>query len=80
MATKTVKLTGIEIKARRAAADLKAGYGTGERALIGGKTAEVVARESLDYLLVGDLDAAKSRLNALIKRERAARWTFHPDA
>lgn len=81
MTTKTgTKLTAAEIKSRRVTAEIAAGYAAEDRSLIGGKNTEAVAQETLDYLLVADLDAARSRLKALIARERANRWTFHPGA
>jgi hypothetical protein len=76
--TKAPKLTGTEIRTRRAAAELSVGYGSPEKSLIMGKTTETIMTEVYDQLLVGDLDAAKAEISALRKREAANRLTFHP--
>lgn len=77
--TTTLKLTATEIKARRAAAEAKAAYGSVQKDLIKGKTTEKIMMEVWDQLLVGDLDAAKARVDALHRREMAHRLTFHPE-
>jgi len=79
MAIKKIRLSGAEIKTRRAEAEALVTYGAPEKALIMGKTTEVIMVEVYDQLLVGDLDAAKNRISALRKREAANRLTFHPD-
>jgi len=78
MAIKKAKLSGAEIKANRIEAERRMGYGESEKALIKGKTTAEVAGLAIDYLLVGDLDAAKLRLKALLMRERVHYLTFHP--
>ena len=61
--TKSPKLTGTEIKARRVKAEAAAAYGAPEKALIAGMTTEVLMVQVYDLLLVGDLDEAKARIS-----------------
>ena len=74
------KLTGPELKARRAAAEKRALYDSKDKGLVGGKTTETVLEEVFMDLSVGELDSAKDKIAALYRRERVNRWTFHPEA